>query len=179
MDNRNKKDLQGTILRVIGAVGIMAVAVLAPNAIQILGIFDKNKKRQCAQNINKSRNKLIEKGLVEKNKAGFLRLTKKGERYLAVSSIEQRQQRKWDKKWRVLVFDIPETRKSAREQVRNMLIRIGFTRLQDSVWVYPYDCSDLLDLLRLDLDLGKYLVSITAESIENDASLRKLFNLGV
>jgi len=53
----------------------------------------------------------------------------------------------------------------------------GFVRLQDSVWVYPYDCEDFTALLKADLHIGREVIYIIAESIENDGWLREQFNL--
>jgi CRISPR-associated endonuclease Cas2 len=76
-----------------------------------------------------------------------------------------------------LIFDIKEERKGMRDKIRRTLNTIGFIRLQDSVWVYPYDCEDLIMLLKADFKIGKDLVYIIADSIENDKDLRLAFNL--
>ena len=58
-----------------------------------------------------------------------------------------------------------------------MMRAAGFLRLQDSVWVYPYDCEDFVALLKADLRLGREMLYIIAEKIENDGWLRQEFNL--
>ena len=47
-------------------------------------------------------------------------------------------------KWRVIIFDIPEKEKM-RLQISYLFKQSGLYRLQDSVWVYPYDCEDIID----------------------------------
>ena len=54
---------------------------------------------------------------------------------------------------------------------------LGFIRLQDSVWVYPYDCEDLMALLKADLKLGSAVLYMVVEHIENDKHLRAEFGL--
>lgn len=54
---------------------------------------------------------------------------------------------------------------------------LGFVRLQDSVWVYPYDCEDLITLLKADLKVGKDVLYVVADRIEYDQPLRTLFDL--
>ena len=54
---------------------------------------------------------------------------------------------------------------------------IGFLRLKDSVWVYPYDCEDLVTLMKADFKIGKDILYIIAETIENDSWLKKEFGL--
>ena len=56
--------------------------------------------------------------------------------------------RRWDHRWRVVIFDIPERRKSVRVSLRRFMQEYGFVRLQDSVWIYPYDCEDLIALAK-------------------------------
>ena len=75
------------------------------------------------------------------------------------------------------MFDIREERKRLREKVRQTLISLGFKRLQDSVWVHPYDCEDIIMLLKSDFKIGKDLLYIIADTIENDTRLRKDFGL--
>jgi DNA-binding transcriptional regulator PaaX len=76
-----------------------------------------------------------------------------------------------------LVFDIPEKRKGLRQKVRNTLITIGFERLQDSVWVYPYDCEDLIMLLKAGFHVGDDMLYMIVDSIERDKDLRDHFQL--
>jgi CRISPR-associated endonuclease Cas2 len=77
----------------------------------------------------------------------------------------------------MLIFDISEKRRGTRDKVRNTLISIGFIHLQDSVWVYPYDCEDLITLLKADFMIGKDLLYVIADKIENDIELHKKFGL--
>ena len=85
--------------------------------------------------------------------------------------------KKWDKKWRIIIFDIPERKKRVRDEIRNILTNAGFERLQDSVWVYPYDCEDIIGLLKTDYGVGLEMLYIIADQIENDKYLRMDFDL--
>ena len=85
--------------------------------------------------------------------------------------------RRWDQRWRVIIFDIPERRRKIRDRLRSTMRELGFARLQDSVWVYPYDCEDLMALLKADLKLGVSVLYMVVEHIENDKYLREQFSL--
>jgi DNA-binding transcriptional regulator PaaX len=104
-------------------------------------------------------------------------LTKKGERELEKIGDVITKPKKWDGKWRILIFDITETKKSTRDNIRRTLINIGFIKLQNSVWVFPYDCEDLITLLKVDLMVGKEMLYIIADKIENDSILKGRFGL--
>lgn len=75
------------------------------------------------------------------------------------------------------MFDIPERRRRVRTRVRQTLTTMGFYRLQDSVWVYPYDCEELIILLKADFKIGKDLLYVIADKVEHDAPLKTHFGL--
>lgn len=109
-----------------------------------------------------------------------MRLTAKGEvklRKLELRDFKMKRPKRWDERWRVLIFDIKERQRDTRDKVRRTLVAIGFVRLQNSVWVYPYDCEDLVTLLKVDFKIGKDLLYMIVDSIENDRWLRESFGL--
>lgn len=125
-----------------------------------------------------------QKGLLERkyeNGKLAVSLTVKGqhiaERLDAADAIVPKKPSRWDGKWRVVMFDVWEYRRGMRDKLRKMLSKAGFLKLQNSVWVYPYDCEDLFVFVRSDLHLGKSMLYMIVESIENDAQLRKHFGL--
>ncbi|HEY4501671.1 MAG TPA: CRISPR-associated endonuclease Cas2 [Candidatus Paceibacterota bacterium] len=172
-------DLQNIILSTVAVAGVIAVGLLAPNALGAmakLGLIPGPRQREI---INASRARLVARGLL-KYEHGKLRLTPKGKaqlRRLRLLDYKLKKPKRWDKKWRVLIFDIPERRKVTRNRVRAVLSRLGFERLQDSVWVYPYDCEDVLTLLKADLRVGKDMLYMVVDSIEYDGHLRARFAL--
>ena len=50
----------------------------------------------------------------------------------------------WDKKWRIVIWDIPEKRRITRDVLRYKLKLLGFQRLQKSVWASKKDCTKIL-----------------------------------
>src|SRR3989338_6188748 len=173
-------NLQRVILETVAMAGVLGMALVAPNAIQSLrrsGFLLKIRQKEI---INLCRYRLVQNGLLARDEHGFLRLTAKGEEKLRQCELRDYKiikPKKWDKKWRMLIFDVREERKSLRDKIRRTLIAIGFERLQYSVWVYPYDCEDLITLLKADFKIGKDLLYIISDSIENDTWLKKRFNL--
>lgn len=181
-EKTRKRNLQRAILATVSAAGFLSLAIVAPNALQMLpklGMLDMRHPRR-KELINRARDRLIAAGLLERDEKGYVRLTRKGAarlRRLEVYDYTLKPPKNWDEKWRMLIFDIPEYRKSLRDKVRRTLSSIGFERLQDSVWIYPYDCEDLVTLLKADFKIGKDLMYLIVESIENDSGLRKQFGL--
>lgn len=172
--------INNAVVAVLAVTGGLAVAVMAPNALGLLG---KALNAQSSQSVRRSFSKLIRHGYVklESTPAGKrARLTEKGEKYAALlgeGKLRPRKTKHWDKKWRLLVFDIPERYRRQRDQIRLTLVNLGFYKLQDSVWVYPYDCEDLVTLLKVDHKTGKNLLYVVADAIEYDQRLRAYFGL--
>ncbi len=176
---RNSKITRAILTTLVIAVaGALNPAGLARGILKEL----KNRKYETAKarsSIYRARGRLMRLGYIEYHH-GMFRVTEAGKRFLRTTTGEYRlppKPRKWDKKWRILIFDIKEERRGLREKVRRTLLSLGFKRLQDSVWVYPYDCEDLIALLKADFRIGKDLLYIIADAIENDFSLRKEFGL--
>src|SRR3989344_3679849 len=77
----------------------------------------------------------------------------------------------WDKKWRMVVFDIPERKKRGREALRNKLSELGFLQLQKSVWIFPYPCKDIIDFVVEVFELRQYVQYFEAIAQPSDAKL--------
>jgi CRISPR-associated endonuclease Cas2 len=187
LETENRKQIrvtkiQSAVLRTVAAAGLISVALVLPNALQMLKVFNLDKKlmNNSRRSINNSRKRLVESGLLEYSRDGFLRLTSLGEKTLSkikLANYNIIKPKKWDKKWRMLIFDIKESQSGLRDKVRNTLVSIGFVRLQNSVWVFPYDCEDLITLLKADFEIGKEVLYVIADKIENEKVLLNDFGL--
>jgi len=179
-----RENIQKAILSGIATAGILSVAVLAPNALQALKFFGIEPKSKWQKyNINRSIKRLKDHSLIcfeTSSRGTFMRLTQKGEdklRKFELLGYKLKKPKKWDHKWRMLIFDIKEERKGTRDKIRFTLKRIGFLRLQDSVWVYPYDCEDLVTLMKADFKIGKDLLYLIVDTIEGDIKIKNYFKL--
>ncbi|MDO8408417.1 MAG: CRISPR-associated endonuclease Cas2 [bacterium] len=186
MEEQNTKAIRRTkvtraVIGVVAVAGIITVAAIAPKIVGVLG-----KSKYMRQRLYQSRSnisKLIQEGYLElerKDGRTCVRLTEKGEHFAALmheGKLAPQKPKRWDGKWRLLIFDIPEKRKGMREKIRAALITLGFVRLQDSVWAYPYDCEDFIVILKAGFKIGKDVLYIIADHIEYDAPLREHFSL--
>lgn len=178
-NKRSRLNFQRAILSAVEAAGVLTLAAVAPNVTVLLKSFGYDPGRRYKEVIKRSREGLLQKGMLV-YKDGHLSLTEKGKLKLIALHVDDeklKKNKKWDYRWRVLIFDIPEEKKSLRNKIRQTLINIGFFRLQDSVWLYPYECEDLIVLLKADFRIGKDLLYLVVESIENDEQLRRVFSL--
>jgi virulence-associated protein VapD len=175
------------ILSAIGLAGVIGVGMMAPGVFQTVKIFRGYerlvaRRYQIPSYIRRTMKSLERRGMVRiVKKQGEVRvyLTDKGQQELLKYQLREKRLMggRWDKKWRIVIFDIAEKRRSARDRIRIDMKVFGFEKLQDSVWVYPYECEEVISLLKTRYKAGKELVYIVASDIENDMRLRKTFQL--
>lgn len=85
--------------------------------------------------------------------------------------------KKWDGKWRIVVFDVPEKKKKLRNYFRGRLIELGFRKLQESVWISPYNIADTVEELIELCRAKEYVHYLLVEELDNRDVLMKLFKL--
>jgi len=89
--------------------------------------------------------RMLQTGSLEKVVKGgepYFRLTGTGvKRRVREFSLVRLQKRKWDRLWRIVIFDIPVTENRLRDRLREKLEELGFGMFQESVWMTPYDLA--------------------------------------
>ncbi|KKU58779.1 MAG: Transcriptional regulator, PaaX family [Parcubacteria group bacterium GW2011_GWA2_47_12] len=160
--------------------------IMAPNAVRLLKYVGKivGPSPRLKRRVSQKYSELIKQGIfkrVNSESGSRIELTEKGKRLAEqlaqTEELRPKKQKKWDRKWRIIMFDVWERRRVVRDDLRDRLVEMGFVKLQDSVWVYPYPCEKMLLFLRAHLRLGKGILYIVADEIEQDDSLRKHFGL--
>ncbi len=122
---------------------------------------------------------LVRKGYLKREKQrGIYSLTLKGKKKAEnILRLKKAADKKWDGKWRLAIFDVPEKKRSFRSQVRKILGNLNFVRLQRSVWITPYDVfGDLIDLLP-SAKKGDWIKLLIVEKISDEDKLKKEFGL--
>lgn len=177
----DRVNIEGVILKTLALAGLLTVAIVAPNALQLLRYIDQNKKRKKKAEylVTDALKRLESKRLIYVTKNGRVRLSDDGVRklHLIEHGTYPLPKKKWDGKWRIVSFDVNEKRKKLRDKLRILLRQVGFVRLQDSVWVYPYDVEEVIDLINVDGSHGKEILYITATTTGKDNELKKYFKL--
>ncbi|MDO8624083.1 MAG: hypothetical protein Q7R54_01890 [bacterium] len=182
IQNRRKMMIQTAVLRTLYTGGVITMALLAPKMTRLLTHLDRGKthRKELYQRITAATYRLQQRGLIDAS-SGHIELTKRG-----VDSIERILMREykipepihWDGKWRMLLFDIREKRRTIRSRLRYLLEAAGFVRLQDSVWIHPYPCDEFVLLVRAHLASGVgELRYVIADALEADRKLRDYFYL--
>ncbi|MBI2635508.1 MAG: CRISPR-associated endonuclease Cas2 [Parcubacteria group bacterium] len=181
------KSLTREILFVVAVSPILLSALFAPNAVQLLKPlikwrknWDKIDYKRIHEAVRRLNNKRLVR-LTEKGDKLFIEITDSGKRLVKnfdYDNLELPKLKEWDKKWRLVVFDIPNKKKKERRAFSRKLKDIGFYPLQESVFIYPYDCRDEMDFICEFLSIGRYINYCIVESLDKrEGDLRRIFDL--
>ena len=84
---------------------------------------------------------------------------------------------RWDGRWYLITFDIPESKKVARNQLIITLKKHGFVNYTKGLWLIPYNPDKLTASLRKQLGLKSEIKLIVAQAIDNDSRYKKYWSL--
>lgn len=174
------------LLAAIAAGPILMVAATAPNILPALKGFEKNReysKKQLQTAFNNLKQKKLIEIIQESDEKFKVQLTNKGKkrvREFSFEFLEIKEPSIWDKKWRILIFDIPSKPKiynQARNALRNKIKDLGFYQMQKSVWVYPHECEDEILFIAELFQVQKHIEIITAEKLLHEEKIKRVFGL--
>jgi len=107
-------------------------------------------------------------------------LTKKGKEYALEYKIDEIKIKKpsgWDGIWRLVIFDIPERKRRARDALRDKLKELGFRELQKSVFVHPYPCQNEIEFIIEFFDIRPSVCYGELKNLTNEEELKLHFDL--
>lgn len=109
-----------------------------------------------------------------------IKLTKGGKallRNIRISELTFERANSWDGVWRLVSYDVPEIYKKDRDLFRSVLERNGFRKIQESLWVFPYECKERIAILAKDLGLSSFVVVMTTDHLPNQEEMLENFDL--
>jgi len=156
----------------------------AKKHLWVLGQIPKEWEKINRQALQRAINSLYKSHLVEEkdNKDGtttFI-LSENGKQKALrfnIDKLEIKKPAKWDEKWRIVMFDIPEKMRKLRDSLRMHFREIGLIELQKSVFVFPYPCSKEIEFILEFYNARKHVRFVLAETIDNELHLMKKFEL--
>lgn len=179
----NEKSTVKDVLILIGAGAFIAASLIMPGLPLAAKLFDSRFKKYNKRRLKHTLKRLYHSELIstkEINDEVILTLTKKGEQKVLKYKIDElkiTEPKRWDKKWRLVIFDIPNSKKQAREVFRELLKRLGFVQLQKSVFLQPFPCEDEIEFLRLNFGISKFVQTLIISKLENEEFYKQKFNL--
>lgn len=170
------------ILLILAAGTVISAALLMPGLGRVLNPslwqgrgYRKDRLRQVLKRMQKQ--KVVE--VAETKDGPVVRITQNGITKALRYKLEDMEikRKSWDGKWRVVVFDIPETNKKARDEFRKRLKQAGFFPLQESVFVHAFPCFDEIEFLRQIYGVDVGVTYMEAGKIEGHDNLKSFFNI--
>jgi CRISPR-associated endonuclease Cas2 len=180
---KQTKEITKKILLALAGGTFLTLAMVAPGIVYAAKPFiqwkqyDQRRLRSTLKRLKKQ--KLIEWKETEKGET-IIKITKRGEEKVLKYKFQDlviSKPKKWDRIWRIVIFDIPNKKKRAREALREKLREFGFYRLQKSVFVYPYECENEIEFIKAIFDIQPYILLIRAKEIDREEFLLHYFNL--
>lgn len=174
-ENTKAKTILNATLAIIAVGGVLTVGALAPNLIGEITRIQKRRKKQSYDDYQKiwhSFNDLKKQKNLQfvKEKDGYMvyRLSSKGKekiKKLIFDEFTVKKPEKWDKKWRLVIFDIPETKKKERDALRKKLIKLSFFQCQKSTWIHPFPCLEEVEFLKDQLNIKAFVKLFLVEEM--------------
>jgi len=174
------------LLMTLAVGGVVFAGALLPALISAMS-ESKQSKRFSKKQIRSTFGLLKQRKLIEiireKDGKTMIRLTNKGQARIKEFCFEElriTKAKQWDRKWRILIYDIPTKPKiynKVREALRSKIKEIGFIQLQKSVWVCPYECEDEILFLTECYSVTKFIEILTVEKMLHEDQLKIKFKL--
>ena len=92
-------------------------------------------------------------------------------------TLKHRSSANWDRRWRLVSFDIPETQHKYRDILRWKLKRLGLEKFQQSIWLTPYPLEDDFQQIIAEGGLQDCVFIIDTDRIPNEIKWRRCFQL--
>lgn len=179
-----RSEIAKDVFKWLAVSGMVYIAASSPYFVLNLWKSSKEFRKYKRKKVYNTFYNLQRAGYIDigkRNNQFYFALTEKGKKkagWLQIDSLEVKRPKKWDRKWRIVMFDIAQIKKFYRELFRGKLKELGFYPLQKSVWVIPFNCSDEIELLKDFFGLSEKEVKlVVATDIGNDARLRKNFKI--
>lgn len=139
--------------------------------------IDRRRLKRAIQRLYES--KLVKEKYNEDDTVTLILSDKGKEKALTYNLDEMKikKPKKWDGKWRIVLFDVPEKSRNLRDTFRHHLKRLEFFEFQKSVFVHPYDCEDEIDYLIELYDARRFVRFIVSDSVDNELHLKTHFGL--
>jgi|SRR3989344_1295600 len=180
-----KNSIGREILFLIATGGILTLTVIlaGPNVLKILKAVKRDYDRFSKERIKRALRELERREIVSLQKQGYetyIKLTPEGERQILKYKIDEmklRRSKHWDKKWRLVIFDIPEQLKKNRNAFSLTLRRVGAYPFQKSVFAYPDDCEDDIRFLTELYGVHPFVKYAEISRIDSEKILKHHFKI--
>lgn len=163
--------------------GMIGSVIIAPGMARALDkplqkLWRNLDARERERRLRKVIYKMKENGYLAGQYEHGLRITQKAKDRLAKVELDKlaaKPQARWDKKWRIIIYDIPEEHKQARNALAARLRMYGCSQLQKSTWITPFPCRNDIEAITSQYGINQFISYFEAINLENAAPLLRRF----
>jgi len=169
---------QKEIIKIIGLGILASSAILMPGLAHIIKCFrPKNTKEKYA--IKQSYENLVNKNIIFLS-GDKVQLSKKGielYRKYQTEGIKINKPKNWDGLWHLVSYDIPEKFKARRDYFRHIIQDLGFIKIQDSLWLIPWECKEEMAIICQNIGIQPFVVYMNTNKIPEEDKIKKVFDI--
>lgn len=170
-------------LFILAGAGSLALSRSPREHLRILKSIPKEWEKFERAHIYRVSRSLNRKGLInyQKIRNGQINISINNEgrnylKYLEFDDMVLPRKEKWDRKWHLILFDIPETKRRGRDALRKKLKELGCHEVQKSIFAWPYDCRKEVNFIVRFFNLENFVIYAEA-ALDSDSKIKKHFNL--
>lgn len=169
------------ILQILARVGAIGMIFAFPGAASAIGSlvlgensYDRWKTKKIITQLKKQKFITVKEN---PDNTVTVKITNQGMVRALTYQLESMKLNKknWDKKWRLIIFDVPDKYKKVRDIFRMRLRQLNLYPLQESIYVSPYPCFNEIEFLRELYGISFTVKYLLVEKIEDDGELRQHF----
>ena len=183
MQNYEKGELAKEILKGVALTSFVLAMVVAPGLGKLVPLFKRGMRARERGRLRQSIQRLEKKKLVRiytKNGIEVVEITQEGRKRVLeynLNTMKLKAPPRWDGWWRIVMFDIPENQKVARNAVSRKIKELGLYPIQKSVFVSPYLCKNEIDFVGEIFGVRENIIYIKAKEIQGVKKLKEYFGI--
>ena len=137
-------------------------------SLTLHGIQNHHNKGKSSKAVYDTLFRLVSSGYVEKEDDRY-KITEQGTDFI------HRKNPTKDGIWKLIIFDIPESKRKVRNMLRQRLVTLGFKKWQYSIWITPYALAPQIEEELQQLAKRFFIRLIKTTDINETEDLEKLF----
>lgn len=174
------------VLKILGAGTFLAASFVMPGATGVvLKEYEQHKREKDEKEwrkfnlwrLRETIKRLNAQKIIEV-KEGVIEITEKGRKKLLKFNLDDMDLgQKTDGKWRIIIYDISESKKKERDFLREILKRMKFLKLQRSIYLTPFICEDEIEYLKQMFGVGDEVKILKITGIDNEQAYKEYFGI--
>lgn len=176
-ENQKAKTILNATLGLIAVGGILTFGAAFPGILGEIGKIRRRQKRESYEQYQKMwhsfdtlKKQRALNFVKEDDNCLIYQITEKGKtkiKKFVFDELKIENPKNWDEKWRLVIFDIPETKRKERAGLVKKLKDLEFYQCQKSAWIYPFPCDQEIEFIKDVLNIKPFVKLFLVEKIDD------------